>query len=262
MASFFRNIRQNLLMENKSMKYIKYAFGEIFLVVVGILIALQINNWNVVRIEKNNEQKILRDLKVEFEENLKDANRVRNGNMGIFRAMVRIQENFVTQNYNSKEMDSLMYYVFDWFDYTPKPGASNNLINSGNLNLIQNTELRNLLTIWSGVESELEDDELLAINYSQNIIIPFLAKNYPVSNLEQYDATIDDYYTEGRLERRNSLPESIPYAVEKLLTDPEFQSHVSAKKMYAGHNFSEGFLVVKTCETILELIDKELRKAN
>ena len=46
MIKFFRKIRQNLLMENKIGKYFKYAIGEIVLVVIGILIALQINNWN------------------------------------------------------------------------------------------------------------------------------------------------------------------------------------------------------------------------
>ena len=46
MIKFFRNIRQSLIMENKTSKYLKYAIGEILLVVIGILIALQINNWN------------------------------------------------------------------------------------------------------------------------------------------------------------------------------------------------------------------------
>ena len=46
MIKFFRKIRQNLLIENKTGKYLKYAIGEIVLVVIGILIALQINNWN------------------------------------------------------------------------------------------------------------------------------------------------------------------------------------------------------------------------
>jgi hypothetical protein len=49
MIKFFRKIRQNLLMENKTGKYLKYAIGEIVLVVIGILIALQINNWNESR---------------------------------------------------------------------------------------------------------------------------------------------------------------------------------------------------------------------
>lgn len=46
MIKLFRNIRKNLLAEGKTGKYLKYAIGEIFLVVIGILIALQINNWN------------------------------------------------------------------------------------------------------------------------------------------------------------------------------------------------------------------------
>ena len=52
MIKYFRKIRQNLIMENKSGKYIKYAIGEIVLVVIGILIALSINNWNEKRIEQ------------------------------------------------------------------------------------------------------------------------------------------------------------------------------------------------------------------
>jgi hypothetical protein len=46
MIKFFRKIRQNSLMENKTGKYLKYAIGEIILVVIGILLALKINNWN------------------------------------------------------------------------------------------------------------------------------------------------------------------------------------------------------------------------
>lgn len=52
MLKFFRNIRQSLLNEGKTSKYFKYAIGEIILVVVGILIALQINNWNERRKQK------------------------------------------------------------------------------------------------------------------------------------------------------------------------------------------------------------------
>ncbi len=49
MIKFFRKIRQNLLIENKIGKYLKYAIGEIILVVIGILFALSINNWNESR---------------------------------------------------------------------------------------------------------------------------------------------------------------------------------------------------------------------
>ena len=53
MIKFFRKIRQKLLAENKFSKYLLYAIGEIVLVVIGILIALQVNNWNTNRINKN-----------------------------------------------------------------------------------------------------------------------------------------------------------------------------------------------------------------
>jgi uncharacterized membrane-anchored protein YhcB (DUF1043 family) len=53
MIKFFGQIRQNLIKENKTTNYIKYAIGEIVLVVIGILIALSINNWNEQRKEQN-----------------------------------------------------------------------------------------------------------------------------------------------------------------------------------------------------------------
>jgi hypothetical protein len=62
MIKFFRNIRQNLLAEGKAGKYLKYAIGEIVLVVIGILIALQINNWNENRKLVKVELKMLYEL--------------------------------------------------------------------------------------------------------------------------------------------------------------------------------------------------------
>jgi hypothetical protein len=62
MIKFFRKIRQKLLSENKFSKYLIYAIGEIFLVVIGILIALGINNWNSDRIENLKYQKQLANI--------------------------------------------------------------------------------------------------------------------------------------------------------------------------------------------------------
>jgi hypothetical protein len=62
MIKFFRKIRQQMLTENKFSKYLIYAFGEIILVVIGILIALQINNWNEERKIAANESYILNEI--------------------------------------------------------------------------------------------------------------------------------------------------------------------------------------------------------
>lgn len=76
MIKFFRNIRQSLLNEGKNSKYFKYAIGEIVLVVIGILIALQINNWNENRKENRIENELIdvliTDLQSKKTEHLSD----------------------------------------------------------------------------------------------------------------------------------------------------------------------------------------------
>ena len=65
MFKFFRKIRKKFANENKPLKYLRYAIGEILLVVIGILIALQVNNWNEVHKLKKVEIKILNELKAD-----------------------------------------------------------------------------------------------------------------------------------------------------------------------------------------------------
>lgn len=73
MIKFFRKIRQNLLMENKIGKYFKYAIGEILLVVIGILIALQINNANQAKANEDRFLSVLQEIHTDL------SNDVRNG---------------------------------------------------------------------------------------------------------------------------------------------------------------------------------------
>ncbi len=64
MIKFFRKIRQQLLTENKFSKYLLYAIGEIVLVVIGILIALKINNWNTIKNNRDFELTMLKEINV------------------------------------------------------------------------------------------------------------------------------------------------------------------------------------------------------
>jgi len=69
MINFFRKIRKKLADDNKPLKYMRYAIGEIVLVVIGILIALSINNWNEYRKDREKEQKVLETLVNNLERN-------------------------------------------------------------------------------------------------------------------------------------------------------------------------------------------------
>ena len=72
MIKFFRKIRQQLFTESKYSKYLLYAVGEIVLVVIGILLALQVNNWNEGRKLKIQEVKTLKELRTDLLQNLND----------------------------------------------------------------------------------------------------------------------------------------------------------------------------------------------
>ena len=78
MIKFFRKIRYDLMEKNKTGKYLKYAIGEIILVVIGILIALSINNWNERRKAVKQEIKILSELKNDLKTNLDEITEIYN----------------------------------------------------------------------------------------------------------------------------------------------------------------------------------------
>ena len=72
----FRKFRIRFLRKNRFTKYMVYAIGEILLVVIGILIAVQVNNWNNTRLNHQKENIILQNLNVEFVRNREVVRRI------------------------------------------------------------------------------------------------------------------------------------------------------------------------------------------
>lgn len=111
MIKFFRQIRQRLLNENKFSKYLLYAIGEIILVVIGILIALQINAYNDSRKQLKKEQEILRQFKIELNEDLLILDEIISTNEFIIKScneLISHLENDLPYN------DSLALYFDGW----------------------------------------------------------------------------------------------------------------------------------------------------
>ncbi|GAA4973160.1 hypothetical protein GCM10023315_24490 [Algibacter aquimarinus] len=148
MIKFFRKIRQNLLMENKTGKYFKYAIGEIILVVIGILIALQINNWNENRkIEQSGKEyikEIYKDLKIEIsniDEILNSLSDQYNGTEYVLN---------VFESKNKVVKDTILFTKNHWapsrlFIIERDLNTFDKLKSSGQSSLLKNDSLSNLL---------------------------------------------------------------------------------------------------------------------
>ena len=154
MIKFFRKIRQKLVTENKFSKYLLYAIGEIVLVVIGILIALQLNNLNEIDKVKDTEILYINALHDEFSNNLIEVERVMKLNaIGLAHANALLDKMGTSDlDLTEKVFDSLMYRtIIAEIQYRPSPGTLIELVNSGKLSIISNRELRLKLASWDGI---------------------------------------------------------------------------------------------------------------
>lgn len=104
MIQFFRKIRRVLLNENKFTKYLLYAIGEIFLVVIGILLALQINNWN----EKQKKIKLAKEYLIEISNDLKNDTTNFNASIKMIEETIAIKTwGLKKENFNNASIDTL-----------------------------------------------------------------------------------------------------------------------------------------------------------
>ena len=162
MIKFFRKIRQDLLSKGKTGKYLKYAIGEIVLVVFGILIALQINNWNERRKIQSNQEKYLTLLKTEAENNLKEIRNTKNAvsEMNIKQIvlynLINIKQDTVTEKHLS---ESLFRIVSNLYKFKYENSALSDLKSSGNLKNILNDSLRKYLIALEPLVIEVQNQE-------------------------------------------------------------------------------------------------------
>ena len=143
-----------MLTENKLSKYLLYAIGEIVLVVIGILIALQLNNLNEIDKVKDTEILYINALHDEFSNNLKEVERVMKVNERNLKIAHTLLGKMGSDNpdLTEKEFDSLMYRTIrEEIQYRPSPGTLIELVNSGNLSIVSNRELRLKLASWDGI---------------------------------------------------------------------------------------------------------------
>ena len=185
MIKFFRKIRLNLLSEGKTGKYFKYAIAEILLVMIGILLALQVNNWNNSRIEAKREQTILRNLRSDFDENLTELNRIYDSTEESYRSSVRLLEIIKDDGpIDPQEIDGLLNSIInDFYSLDLHAASIDELVNSGSLSIIKDVELREQIANWSFIEADSEDDIEIFYDYMFNFLIPSLSDKTSLRNM-------------------------------------------------------------------------------
>jgi hypothetical protein len=171
---FFRTLRQRLITENKYSKYLLYAFGEIMLVVIGIVIALQIDNWNEERKLRIEEQILLKQLKDEYIANLEQLD----GKIAIRNLLIKSSKELLTcfDNPDSANRDSVISRLGNLSLTVTYDPIDNDLVASGKINMIQNEKLKKLLTKWSTDVIQVQEVEVIYLNAHNNVNFPALSK--------------------------------------------------------------------------------------
>ena len=221
MIKFFRKIRYNLIEKNKTGKYLKYAIGEIVLVVIGILIALQINNWNENKKTHRNQQNNLQLIKVEMTNNLQAVFEVKKELKKTITSCrdlinwIHTPENLIIME--EQELSSFISgLVRDDVQAFLENGAMNQLIASDGLKNIENDSIRNILASWHSKTSYVRLQEQHVFN-SQSRIREYMTIN---GNLK---ALFEEIELSKKLELKNSL---IKGSNKNLLKEKEWENSI------------------------------------
>lgn len=166
MAKIFRKIRQNIISDKKVINYLLYAIGEIVLVVIGILIALSINNSNELKKTRDAEKVYLKEIKSDLIQDTLFLSQIINDHKWRIAQLMSqdttidlIFEEIIGELPKVEGVSELEYIFFTDRKFRPKIGTYNSMISEGKSNIISNRELfNNIQNIY-----ELEVQNIITI---------------------------------------------------------------------------------------------------
>ncbi len=196
-------------------KYLLYAIGEILLVMIGILLALQINNWNQDRIDRHKAELLLKEINSEFLINKKELTNTLRQYKRAYEKLGDIVKSFPLEN-NRNLIDSLAFYLQGSNtirDADLSEGSISSLINSSEFEIISNPELRTLLIQWKDLVSDYQKAEAATIKFTMEQYFPYLDEHIPYP------------YHEGIKESRIDL---------SFLSSVKFENMIKRRRAYIG----------------------------
>lgn len=246
MIKFFRKIRQNLLSENKFSKYLIYAIGEIILVVIGILIALQINSWNQGVLDKEEAQILLKNLQADIKNDTLQLNK----NIKATYLQVQNIDSIASILVNPKQENinrfiELQQNVHDFELFKSSQSSYDEAISSGKINLLKNDSLRKrIITYYRDINSDNNDQVMKKLRDER--ILPYINDN--IYNTKEVGLIL--------FGTKNDLPN---LDLQSLSKDKNyFGILVTSKgKLFQITNWKE---YLEGANEILNILDKEIKK--
>ena len=253
MIKFFRKIRYDLMEKNKTGKYLKYAIGEIVLVVIGILLALQVNNWNQERELKKEELKVMKSLHKEFSQNLVVFDEVYNVHLERKKNI----ELVMSIKPQELSMDSLWTLIKDVsgnnFTFDPYQGIYNSVINSGKIEIISNDSLKEKISRVQDLISDYKEEETNS-------------RNFAIQNLHKYilSETVFDNF---KLNQQNYSPTEeeelrLKKKYIKLIESDKYVNILVYLRSWMTDIFTEGPVLREEMVSIISLLEAETAKHN
>jgi hypothetical protein len=237
--------------QNKTGKYLKYAIGEIILVVIGILIALQINNWNEHRKTRGTEIIFLKNIEADLKLNLVSLDAFiisRQEAIKSSKLVINYFNNPNSINLNTFNLHSINVMV--WFPFQQNDNTYQELVNSGQLSIISNKDIKDQMQNMQSsfktiafVENEMQQD------FESYLYDPF----FSIADVDLAMKNLD-----AQTEQPSDIPEINAEQVKTLLQNIKFKNGFALVAYNSELLISEYTNMKETTNKLIELIEKEI----
>ncbi len=247
MISFFRKLRQKLLKENRVTRYLIYALGEILLVVIGILIALWVNNLNQEALNDAREEKILLGLKAEFETAAIELQTDLDGRNRHYKATSRLLDFHTGQKELKIPQDSIQPILTSFIStrfYSTGHPVLEDLSSSGGLELIKSEKVRQSLAAYLQERNRYTVVEERESEFVYDQLIPVVSEFLDYSKVEKGLTSSEELESTFRNEKGNKRYGSV--------------LQLRLVRIRISRNY--GLRLLETIEDVLDQLSKELTK--
>ena len=251
MIHFFRRIRQTLVKEGKFRKYLLYAFGEVALVMIGILLALQVNNWNEQRKERREELVLLNNLLDEFRSNqmvFEEINRFKTETKekwDNFLPIIADDKSSLSERAHKRPNNGAI-------KFNTSNSVVNSILTSGKLDIISNDSLKQHISSWNDVLNAYREIESRHINLVENNLRQYEIKNRII---EDYDGL--GFYFSNPFYTHTSETEHEERML-RINQDPEYQNLLLLNYMWLHLINQRADLLDQGFKKIVDLLENEI----